>query len=196
MLKPPRWLLSLFCIVVALVVFWWFILRFFNQPSVSRQAARLSPRAELYLKPLAPTSTTEQAITECFSVSLPVPVINLKVATEQRDGARNCSTTGTIEQPRIQFTISANMFPTRSKLSDDPGVQMRSLDSSYTPQSWTLLSEYENTAFTSGTEVTTFWLDGDVEYVVSFHDLARVTEQVTALHTQFIEAVLEAKQQR
>jgi len=163
-----------------------------KQPAIGVVSSQLSPRAESYVPPPMVEPTERFAEVGCFSLTLPIPATNLKTTKELQGYSSECVVKGSIQQPRAQFTISARDATNLLDLSEEPGVQLRLHDEQYTPITISQLSGYEHAAFTSATEVTAFWLHEGMFYVVSLHSLARVTDEVTAVHAQFVEAMLLA----
>ncbi len=169
MQKIPRWLVAtiLFLIVVAGLV--WYGIRLLQQPAIGVVSNQLSPRAAGFVAPPTPDSSEQSVQVHCFSLTLPIPVTNLKTSRDLNDYSSECVVKGSIEKPRSQFTIST-----------------------YTPVTMLQLSQYQNATFASNTEITAFWLNQDTLYVVSLYSAARVSEEITAVHAQFVEEVLRA----
>lgn len=192
MQKIPRWLVAtiLFLIVVAGLV--WYGIRLLQQPAIGVVSNQLSPRAAGFVAPPTPDSSEQSVQVHCFSLTLPIPVTNLKTSRDLNDYSSECVVKGSIEKPRSQFTISAKPTPNLLDLSEEPGVMLRLQDDTYTPVTMLQLSQYQNATFASNTEITAFWLNQDTLYVVSLYSAARVSEEITAVHAQFVEEVLRA----
>ncbi len=188
----PKWPAVMLIIVLVAAGLIFYGAHVMKQPAIGIVSSQLSPRAESYVQPPMAKPTDRFAEVGCFSVTLPIPATNLKTTKELQGYSSECVVKGSIEQPRAQFTISARDATDLLDLSEEPGVQLRSHDGQYTPITISQLSGYEHAAFASDTEVTAFWLHEGMFYVVSLHDLARVTDEVTAIHSQFVEAVLLA----
>lgn len=163
-----------------------------QQPSEGKISSTLSPRAFDYLATPLPKQTEQSVENDCFAISIPVPVSNLKTTSELSGYATRCLIKGSIEQPKAQLTITAQPAPNIVTLSEEPGVAMRLQDNRYKPTALTQLESYQHAVFATDTELTAFWLDEGTLYVVSLYDMARVSKETLLLHGQLVAAVLQS----
>lgn len=189
--NPRRLAITILFLLVATGLAWYGV-RFLQQPAVGTVSNQLSPRAASYVAPPTPDSSEQSVQVHCFFLTLPIPVTNLKTSRELNDDSAECVVTGSIEKPRSQFTISAKPTPNLLNLSEEPAVMLRKQDGQYSPVTMTQLSDHQNAAFASSTELTAFWINQDTLYVVSLHSAARVSDEITAIHARFVDEVLRA----
>lgn len=188
----PKWLVVTLLFVTAGLALFWYFARVMQQPVSGEVVTTLSPRAADYESAPSPDVSTQSATTDCFTLTMPVPVTNLKTSAEMTDYSSECVVRGSIAQPNAQFTISSSTAPNLGVIQEDPGVRLRMQDEQYSSITINALASFEYRAFSSKTELTAFWIDSGRMYVVSLHSAARVTDELQAVHAKFIEQMVPA----
>lgn len=147
-----------------------------NQPTESRI---IQPDA---IEPLKEAPSNQSATSDCFAVTFPIPVRNIKHSNDAND----CTIKATSDRPKAHYTLSSSND--RSFL-EHTGYTLRNNDTSYIRTTSESLVSYEHALFTSHSEVTLFLIIKDRVYIVSAYDMPVTNEASVQIVTDLAKSI-------